>query len=183
MKGTLFVELLSLIESKYGLEVLDAVIEAGGSSLSTSGAYTRVGNYPHEEIFTLATAVCKVSGDSLESLLDDFANSMVCAFHRMHPAFFAENPDILDFLDALESQIHTEVRKLYPDAKPPLVLARRIDKDSMEISYQSSRPLAPMAIALTRATAEFLNQPVSIEVINLAANHKEMMMKVSRSHA
>ncbi len=181
MKGTVFVELLDHVEDKYGLDVLDKVILALGDKLSTKGAYTTVGNYPHQEMLELASAICTLRGESLESLLDDFARSLMLSFERMHPEFFHKDQDILDFFMSLESRIHTDVRKIYPDARPPLILCRKTAEDSLEITYQSARPLALMAVALTRATGARFNEALEIEVLTLAEDHSSMRMLVKRT--
>ncbi len=183
MKGTVFVEFIEHVESHYGLEVMDAVIAAAEGKLATGGAYTSVGNYPHEELLELATALCKVSGDSLEQLLDDFAAAMMRAFERMHPEFFAADQDIFDFFQSLESRIHADVRKLYPDARPPLILARRLVDDSMELVYQSARPLAPFAIALARAASHKFRQPLVFTVQMLSDDHQALRLHVRRQPA
>jgi len=183
VKGTVFVEFLDHVEDKYGLDVLDSVILALQGKLSTNGAYTSVGNYPHEEMLELASAICSMRGESLESLLDDFAQSLMLSFERMHPEFFDKEQDIFDFFSTLESRIHTDVRKIYPDARPPLILCRRIAEDSLEISYQSARPLALMAIALTRATGVRFEEELEVEVLTLADDHSSMRMVVKRRMA
>ena len=53
MKGTIFVELMNLVERRFGLDGVDDVINRCGTSLSTNGAYTSVGNYPHAELLAL----------------------------------------------------------------------------------------------------------------------------------
>ena len=46
MKGIVFREFIDMVESQFSLETADAIIQA--SSLSTHGAYTTVGTYPHQ---------------------------------------------------------------------------------------------------------------------------------------
>ncbi len=180
MKGTVFVEFMRHVEDKYGLEVVDAVLSEVEPKLSTGGAYTAVGNYPHEEMLELATALCRLSAESLECLLDDFARSLMRSFERMHPEFFQQGQDLFDFFLSLESRIHSDVRKLYPDASPPLILARRRGRDTLEILYQSARPLAPMAIALARAAGKRFEQALELQVLMLAEDHTSMRLQVRR---
>ncbi len=180
MKGTVFVEFMEHVESRYGLDVLEAVIAAAEGRLATGGAYTSVGNYPHEELLELATALCKVSGESLEHLLDDFAMSMMRAFERMHPEFFAAEQDLFDFFLMLESRIHADVRKIYPDARPPLILTRRMADDCLELAYQSARPLAPLAIALARAAGQKFGQAIVLTVLMQSEDHRSLRLQVRR---
>lgn len=180
MKGMVFVEFMEHAEARYGLDVMDEVLQTAGESLATGGAYTSVGNYPHEEMLALAGALCQVSGKSLESLLDDFADALMVTFGRMHPEFFAADQDIFDFFETLESRIHADVRKLYPDARPPLILTRRIHDGSLEMSYQSTRPLAPLAMALARAAGHKFGQALTLEVISLSEDKRAVVMRVRR---
>lgn len=48
MKGIVFVEFLEMVESTFSAEMADDIIDA--CDLSSGGAYTSVGTYPHSEI-------------------------------------------------------------------------------------------------------------------------------------
>ena len=164
MKGTIFVELISMVEAAHGLDMVDAVIDKAGDALSTDGAYTAVGTYDHEELLALVTALSELAPEQAPTLLDDFAVCLMGAFQRMHPEFFNASGDLLDFLESVETHIHQEVLKLYPDSRTPALNAQRLGEGAVRLSYRSHRPLAPFAVSLARAGAGVFEQPVDIEI-------------------
>ena len=53
MKGLIFTEFLELVEDKFGLVMVDKIIEQ--SELDSGGAYTAVGTYEFSEMLQLVT--------------------------------------------------------------------------------------------------------------------------------
>ena len=53
MKGIVFREFIAMVESHYSIEIADGIISA--SNLSSAGAYTSVGTYPHQEMVELVS--------------------------------------------------------------------------------------------------------------------------------
>ncbi|EOG7766780.1 heme NO-binding domain-containing protein, partial [Vibrio parahaemolyticus] len=56
MKGIIFTEFMELVESKFGLEVLDQVLELSDDE----GVYTSVGSYDHRDLVKLIVNLSKV---------------------------------------------------------------------------------------------------------------------------
>ncbi|MEK0435552.1 MAG: hypothetical protein RL369_1601, partial [Pseudomonadota bacterium] len=66
MKGIVFREFIDMVESQFSLETADAIIQA--SSLSTHGAYTTVGTYPHQEMVDLVANLSERTGIAVPAL-------------------------------------------------------------------------------------------------------------------
>ncbi len=179
MKGTIFVELMNLVERTLGLDAVDQVIEKCGDALSTEGAYTSVGNYPHQELLVLVGAVSELAPEHADGLLDLFAESLMTTFERMHPEFFNPQQDYLDFLASVETHIHEEVLKLYPDAKPPQVAANRVSPTQLDLNYKSHRPLAPFSISLAKAAGKYFAKRVEISVNSASEDQRECHFTVT----
>lgn len=178
MRGSMFVEFGSFVENNYGVDVADRVLEKCESQLSTGGAYTSVGNYPHTEMLTLAATLCEDTGADLGAMLHDFAGHILGTFQRMHPEFF-ETASLVAFLESVENKIHREVRKIYPDANPPRVTVERTDNGGVEVFYKSHRPLAPLAHALLDHSVAHFGEPMTIEVVDQSADNREVHFRMS----
>lgn len=183
MKGTIFVELMNLVEEILGLEGVDAVIEKCGDQLSTEGAYTAVGYYPHEELITLVGAVSELVPDQADQLLDLFAKSLMTTFERIHPEFFEGQKNYFDFLESVETQIHKEVLKLYPEAKPPQIRITRRTEDEVDLHYSSHRPLAPFSVSLAKAAGDMFDQNLTINVHSTSESQRECRFTVKMAGA
>ncbi|MEN7341430.1 MAG: heme NO-binding domain-containing protein [Pseudomonadota bacterium] len=180
MRGTMFVEFFDHVERHHGIDVVDRIIEESAQHTSTGGAYTSVGNYPHGELLALATALSNVCGEDLVSIIDKFAIHIMDAFKRMHPEYF-EVGNAFDFLSSVGASIHKDVRKLYPDANPPEVEASLQADGSLLLHYRSHRPLAHLALALTRLATQMYGETIDVEIVEMSAEGNAAAMRLRRA--
>lgn len=168
MQGTIFVEFLSMIESMFGLDVVDEIIDSAKDNLKTDGAYTSIGNYDHAEIFSLITALVKYTGKESDELIAVFGKYLSGSFVRLHPEFFKDVPTFADFLLSVESYIHKSVRKIYPDANPPSLPVEKLPDGSLKVLYSSHRPFAILAKELIIACAEYFETKIVIKTVSIS---------------
>ena len=67
MKGIVFTEFLDLVEDKFGLEMVDKIIQS--SDLESGGIYTSVGTYKFSEMLQLVEWIYKFENDVAYSKL------------------------------------------------------------------------------------------------------------------
>ncbi|HBR92854.1 MAG TPA: hypothetical protein DEA90_01670, partial [Opitutae bacterium] len=67
MKGMVFTNFLEMVEERYGIDMVDTIIDA--SDLPSNGAYTAVGTYPHTEMVSLLISLEKETGVTVSELL------------------------------------------------------------------------------------------------------------------
>ena len=117
MKGIIFTEFLELVEDRFGLEMVDALIE--NAELESGGAYTAVGTYNFEEMLQLVTGLSSNTGISVDDLMLVFAEHLFKALIKAHPSIVEHYRDPMMLLSSIEHHIHVEVQKIYPDAQLP----------------------------------------------------------------
>ncbi len=166
MKGIVFTEFLQLVENKFGLEVADRVIEA--SNLPTRGAYTSVGTYDHGELLTMVVNLQKQTGLPLGDLVKAFGHYLFQRFVATYPQFFADKISSVDFLQSVDSYIHVEVRKLYPDAELPRFTYEAPQTGVLHMTYQSTRPFAALAEGLIEACIQHFDDGIKLEIQDLS---------------
>ncbi|QIE43224.1 heme NO-binding domain-containing protein [Meridianimarinicoccus aquatilis] len=162
MKGVVFVELLSMAESAFGEDVVDNVLDK--ADLENGGAYTTVGNYPCEELVKIVQAFSDHSGLSPEVLQRKFGHWMMEFFAQHYGGFFEGKEGSLEMLEAVDGEIHVEVRKLYPDAELPRFDARRVNDTELELLYSSPRPLVEFCHGLIEACVDRFGESGSIDI-------------------
>ena len=169
MKGIVFTEFLEMVEDKFGSETADDIIES--ANLPSGGAYTSVGTYHHEEILSLVSRLSVVSSIEVPTLVKAFGQFL---FKRLFDRFIAGNPEFpdrvkttFDFLESVESHIHVEVNKLYPDAELPNFDCRRIPPNQFEMVYRSKRPFGDLAEGLILACIQHFGESISLHRDNL----------------
>lgn len=160
MKGVVFTEFLDFVESAMGAETVEAII--ADCTLSTGGAYTAVGAYPFEELRDLLTALSKRSNMPAADLLRAFGGHLCSRFLAGYPEFFHRAGNLFSLLASVDSQIHAEVRKLYPDAELPRMEVEEHRPERLVMTYRSSRGLEALAEGLIDASARHYREPVDV---------------------
>jgi len=160
MKGTIFVELVNMAEGAFGEEVVDEVLDKAG--LDNGGAFTAVGNYPCSELVKIVTAFSEHSGISGEDLQRMFGHWMMNHFVENYPDFFKGKNDSFSLLEAVDGEIHVEVKKLYPEAELPVFETERVTDDELKLTYSSPRPLVEFCHGMIEACLERYDQTASI---------------------
>lgn len=156
MKGVVFTEFLEMVEEKFGLEVADAIITKSG--VESNGVYTAVGTYNHNELIQLVAQLSIESDTPVQSLYKTYGTYIFGTFHSSYPSFFDECDNAFDFLENVESYIHPEVRKIYPDAELPRFDSNRISEVELEMIYTSPRKMFSMAEGLIEKTLVYYAQ-------------------------
>jgi hypothetical protein len=167
MKGMVFTELLAMAEQVMGEEVVDQVLD--GLPLSTGGAYNAVGNYPCSELMMIVAALSDRSGAPVPDLQRAFGRWMLGRFAQSYPGFFRDKPDPLTMLEAIEGEVHVEVRKLYPDAELPTFATERLGADTLQLTYRSPRALVPFCHGLIEACLDHFGRTAETSVEDRSA--------------
>jgi hypothetical protein len=160
MKGMVFTQLLEMADAMLGPDKVEEIVAS--ANLPSGGAYTAVGNYPHEEAVTLVVAFSQASGVPVPDLLQQFGEHLLTFFAKRYPAFFPAGGDAFSFLEGVETYIHVEVRKLYPDAELPRFITAREQPDVLRFDYYSSRHMESLAAGLIRGTLRHFGETAAI---------------------
>lgn len=165
MKGIVFTEFMDMVESTYSLNIVDQIISR--AHLASGGAYTSVGAYDHEELISLVTELSQMTEIPVPDLVRSFGKYLFKRFTVIYPQFFRGVTEPFEFLFRIESYIHVEVLKLYPDAELPHLVCEIKSETELEMLYTSLRPFYDFAYGLIEGCFEHFNTPVSIEMHHL----------------
>ena len=161
MKGVVFTELLEMVEARFSADMVDDIID--DANLPSGGVYTAVGTYPHEEIVALVVALSQRSGLAVRDLLLVFGEHLFGRFVVGYPSFFTTADDAFVFLSGIEDIIHTEVRKLYPDAQLPKFDIEQHNDTQLVLLYDSRRHFEDLAEGLMRGCIAHFGGGITIE--------------------
>jgi hypothetical protein len=161
MKGIIFTEFQELIEEVYGEAFYDEMLSA--CELQSSGAYTSVGTYDHEELLQLVGWLSAKTNQPPSELVRFFGQRLFKRLLDTHPEFGAGVTSAIDFLASVETKIHVEVRKLYPEAGLPNFAFEQVAPDRWEMTYSSSRPFADLAEGLMLATIDHFGDSLKLK--------------------
>ncbi|EBA06585.1 heme NO-binding domain-containing protein [Sagittula stellata] len=165
MKGIVFTELLAMAEGVVGEAGVDEVLD--GLALASGGAYSRVGNYPCSELLAIVSALAARTGVPAEDLQRRFGAWMHARFTQLYPGFFAAKDGPLHMLESIETEVHVEVRKLYPDAELPR-FETSWQGEALRMCYVSPRPLVSFCEGLIHACGAHYGTPLRVDVTRVS---------------
>ena len=159
MKGLVFTTFYAHCEDRYGVDMLDDIID--DADLPNKGAYTSVGTYPFQEMVALITALVRRTGHSLPDVLEEFGRACFAKWVTYVPAHF-ENKNLFDVLSGIDDFHEFEVRKLYPDAELPSFGVESRDERQIVLRYVSCKPLADLATGVIKGAAAHLGETIEV---------------------
>ena len=160
MKGVVFTEFLEMVEDCFSPDIADQIVEA--SDLPSGGVYTAVGTYDHAEIVTLVQNLSAETKIGIDELLHTFGMHLFGRFVEGYSTFFEGEQDAFEFLQSVEEYIHVEVKKLYPDAELPSVIASLESPHHLKIIYRSDRNMGDLAHGLIEGCIKHFDEPIDI---------------------
>ncbi len=177
MKGIVFTELLAMAEGVVGEAAVDEVLD--DLSLASGGAYSRVGNYPCSELLAIVTALSGRTGLAAEDLQRRFGAWMHTRFTELYPDVFAAKDGPLDLLQSVETEVHVEVRKLYPDAELPR-FETTWQGEGLRMRYVSPRPLVAFCEGMIHACGAHYGTPLRVGVARVSDGEAVFDVAVER---
>lgn len=176
MKGTVVATWIHSMEQLYGKEIVQKCLRVNG------WAEDRIIN-PMEDIDDqnirkivedVAAAVGKNTGEVWRSI----GKANIKSFSRWFPSYF-ERYSLKSFLMMMDN-VHTQMTKMIPGAKPPRLIAKELSSNEIEIEYSSTRGMFDYFIGLLEGSAQFFNENmnyVELERGNAGSN-KFLRVKV-----
>ncbi|MCF2950431.1 heme NO-binding domain-containing protein [Paraglaciecola aquimarina] len=160
MKGIVFVKFNEFVEELWGEEFWDELLDE--AELTSEGAYTTVGSYDDQELFSLITLIVEKKSISSKDAQFAFGKWVFKELYNAAPPGVHDFKDVFEFLHAVQDFIHIEVKKLNPDALLPEFEFLSESATQLSFHYQSPRKLCYFCEGLVRGLAEHTEQKVIV---------------------
>ena len=160
MKGIVFTEFIEHVESNFGHDLVDQLLE--DPSLESEGVYTAVGIYDYKELVAHVTTLSQHVNIDTHTLIHSFGQYLFGRFLKLYPQLFEGIENAFDFLKRVEDYIHVEVRKLYSNPELPSFQYEQPEPHVLIMIYTSKRPFADLAEGLISACIEHYQENISI---------------------
>lgn len=138
--------------------------------LQSGAAYTSVGTYDHNELIQMVTKLSAKTGISIDELVFAFGGHLAKRFAVLFPDFFTASSTVFEFMKSLDSHIHVEVKKLYPDADLPQFGFDDSNPARLIMEYKSSRGFSTLAHGLMDGVIKYYKEPIHIETEHIKGN-------------
>ena len=149
MKGVVLAEFVQFAEARFGLPPPPV-------------AYNAVETYAFADLIGLVEATVARSALTAPEVLRSFGAHLFGRFTALYPIFFVDAGSAFDLLARINTYVHGEVQKLYPDAEFPRFDVERTGNKRLELVYRSSRPLADLAEGLIRGCIAHFGQAIAV---------------------
>jgi len=179
MKGIVFTEFLELVETKFGFEMVDKIIEE--SDLQSGGAYTSVGTYAFSEMLQLLQHLSAHTNISIDDLLLVYGEHLFAVLTQSYPGLIESFKDPIEMLASIENHIHVEVRKIYPDAELPSFEVIEKTDNLLVMIYKSSRAMHHFGLGLMNKTFEHFNTTATIVLEKIKADGTEVKFIINKN--
>ena len=176
MKGIVFTEFLDLVEEKFGLEMVDAIVNE--SDLPSNGVYTAVGTYSFAEMLSLLTNLSEETDLTTDELLLVYGEHFFSVIEQNYSSFLKQYKDPIEMLSSIENHIHVEVRKIYPDAELPTFTVEAKTASSLVMIYRSSRAMYAFGRGLMNKTFAHFDTKATILVEKLKQDGTEVKFSI-----
>lgn len=162
MKGIVFTGLLEMVEKRFGYVVANDIIVK--SNLPSEGVYTSVGTYDYKEMQLLVNQLSVETGLSGNALLEAFGTYYFEKLAAKAVDFFSVSDGLFVFLSKVETYIHPEVLKLYPEAQLPTFVIEEQSENRMLMLYQSKRRMEYFAFGLLKGAISFFGEKAEVSM-------------------
>lgn len=169
MKGIIFTEFITIVESKFGLDVSQQMLD----DANDSGVYTAVGSYDHRQLIKLIMSLSRITNIPTSQLQQTYGRLAFPALLQSLPILDIKTDNTFSFIEKVERHIHLEVKKLYPDATPPKFIFSNKTQSTMTMDYHSARCMGYVCMGLLEGCADYFNQSLTITMqpMNTAQSH------------
>lgn len=168
MKGIVFTEFMEMVEAKWGLDMVDDLIDAVAPD--SGGSYTSVGTYAYEELVAYVVELQKITNIEVKDLVYAFGTYLAGSFVSKFPEFFEGANCTFDVLKKVDEHIHVEVRKLYSDAELPSFRYEELGDQTLKLFYESTRNLPDLAHGLIDGCAGHFGEALDVQRVNCSEN-------------
>jgi hypothetical protein len=157
MRGEIFNELLEFAAESVGSGGTLALTTREGRCV---GRYDGARHYDLDELVHLVDQLATARGESRATVLSHFGAHLFRYFAALYPTFLTQASSAIGLLASIDTYVHGELRKLYPDAEFPAFECRPVPPAGLAMTYRSARPLADLAEGLIRGCIEHFGEPV-----------------------
>ncbi|GAB2658974.1 heme NO-binding domain-containing protein [Vibrio panuliri] len=177
MKGIIFTEFMDLVEDKFGLEVLDQILEHANDD----GIYTAVGSYDHRDLVKLIIKLSEITQLPPETLQQVFGQSVFNNLYATLPdsASLGECRNCFQFVRLVEDYIHIEVKKLYPEANPPKFEFISESETELVFDYKSARCMSHVCLGLVQGCADHFDEKLEVKMDQQSSDNSHVRFHLS----
>lgn len=177
MKGAIFKLLEDFVVANHGPDAFEDLLDR--TELQTTRAIVGPGTYPAEDLIALVETAVATYGQPIDELLRAFGRHSFPPLAESVSDLMVGLDDPISFLLNLESVIHTEVRKLDPEANPARFTATDLGDGQLRFDYQSDLGLFPLVEGFLDGVGDWFETPLIHERVSTDGTNAVFRVRAS----
>lgn len=157
MKGIVFRLFEDFVTEAHGADLWERVLAE--TELETKEPFVGPGTYPDEDLLALVGTASRVLGVPVPDAVRSFGRFSLAHLVGAVPGLTDGYHDPRELLLALDGTVHSEVRKLWRDARPPRFETESPSPELLRLHYESARGLCPLVAGLLDGAIEHYGVP------------------------
>lgn len=149
-----------MVATRYSERMAQTIAEQVNPSLC--GRYALNEAYPDAEMSALVSAFSAASGKPIPQILQQFGRYLFGQFAHGYSGFFLRARSVLHFMAGIDEVIHSQVRHLHTDARPPRFDVEWRSDRELVLTYHSARRMEELADGMIRACIEHFGEHVTL---------------------
>jgi predicted hydrocarbon binding protein len=161
MQGSIFTAFSDMIVEQMGMEQWNELLDK--TEPASQGIYTSGEQYADSELINMVVALSEKTGIAAEQLIEAFGKYLFDKLYANSPTDLLELKTLREFLLAIDSVIHVEVKRLHPNAYLPKFEYETGENDELIMYYSSKRKLCHASVGLIQGAAKQFNQEIVLD--------------------
>ncbi|NTV90519.1 MAG: chemotaxis protein [Clostridiales bacterium] len=174
MKGTVVANWIKSMETLYGKDAVRKAMAA--NSWPEDRIINPKENIEDSSIYKIIESEAKIVGKSVDQVWREIGKNNIISFSRWFPSYF-ERASLKGFL-MLMDDVHAQLTKMIPGAKPPRLVATEINANEIEIRYSSRRGLFEYFYGLMEGSAGFFNEKIDFKEVEKGTSGEDKYVRV-----
>lgn len=178
MRGVVFSEFLSSVEEKFGLDMVETLLEK--TNPPSGGVYTAVGAYPYEELHAMIMELSKQIHMPPEILIEKFGMHIFSDYAKKYPDIMAQYNASIPFIKDFGKNIQFEIEKLHHEGETIPSFTYTESENELELVYDSAHPLVHFAKGLLESTFRHFKDAAFIKTYHVSDDWKHGTFIIAR---
>ena len=159
MHGIIFFILQRFSDQALGADGWTQLFDEAGIPFKT---YSPAQSHDDAELFKLVNAAAKIADRPVNEIIESFGEYMAPELLALYPDHVDSKWRTLELLVNTETVLHDLVRRMDPEADPPVLRAQYVDKHEVQLIYASPRKMCPLVTGIVRGLSQCFGETIHI---------------------
>lgn len=174
MKGTVVATWISSMKELYGEAAVNKVLN--GNGWGEDRIINPMEDIEDASIGAIISDVAKSVGKPVGTVWREIGRSNIKSFSKWFPSYF-ERFSLKGFLMMMDD-VHKQLTKMIPGARPPRLIATEMSSNQIEICYASPRGMFDYFLGLLDGSAAFFNEKMEVEELERTTEGENKVLRV-----